>query len=213
MRLYHPGIIARGVPLSLSDTQHHYLKRVMRLKTGDPFCVFNERDGEWSIQGACYTFIRSSVTPAFLWLAFPILRQTERLRFLIEKATEIGVTHFLPLQTDHTQGRFDERKAKLWSVEAVEQCERLDIPQFFSVQSLENLLTLDVQWAVALERSSSSSYAQKVNGLIIGPEGGFSEREKNEIHKRNLSCVSLGQNILRAETAALVGLFYIKNML
>ena len=184
----------------------------MRLKTSDSFSVFNEREGEWSVQGEHYTFLRSFAPPPSLWLAFCPLRQTERLRFLIEKATEIGVTHFLPLRTDHTQGRFDERKAKLWSIEAVEQCERLDVPQFLPLQSLDTLLTLDVQWAIAMERSSSSSLTQKAEGIIIGPEGGFSEKEKDIMHKRNLSCVSLGETILRAETAALVGIFYIKNM-
>ena len=176
----------------------------MRLKKSDPFRLFNEEEGEWRIQEEIKECVRPFKPSPPLWLAFSPLAKPDRMRFLIEKATEMGVTTFIPLKTRYTQGHFDSKKALAWAIEASEQCERMDIPLFGDMCGIHDLLSMNVSWALALERSSHVSAISHANGLIVGPEGGFSNEEKESL--KDISSLTLGPRILRSETAVVAGL-------
>ncbi|MHA1558352.1 MAG: RsmE family RNA methyltransferase [Alphaproteobacteria bacterium] len=217
IRLYIKDSIKKD-KISLNQWQSHYLVNVMRCTKNDFICVFNEKDGEWTaslnflgkkVSLIVDKHIRKPKISPVKWLAFPILNTQQRLHFLIEKATELGVTHFQPLITDYTQKKnVNYEKLERIATEAVEQCERFDIPIFFQVAPFDKFLKhlpMDISWFVALERSDGLPLKNLENekiGILIGPEGGFSIKEKEKIEP--LLTVNLGNNILRSETAALV---------
>jgi 16S rRNA (uracil1498-N3)-methyltransferase len=204
IRLYYPDRI--HLPLTLSPQQSHYLKIVMRLKKEDLFSVFNEIEGEWLITGSEKTQIKKPYRMPFLALAFAPLAKHDRMRFMIEKAVELGVTHFFPVKTHHTQAKFNLQKARSWAIEAAEQCERLSIPVFDSLTALQDLFKKDIAWAIALERTPNENANLSSNGLLVGPEGGFSAQEMEFLKGQKCKILNLGSYILRAETAVVCGL-------
>jgi 16S rRNA (uracil1498-N3)-methyltransferase len=147
-----------------------------------------------------------------VWLAFSPLR-THLTHFVIEKATELGVTHIQPIISDYTQHRqvcID--KYKKIAIEATEQCERLSVPRIFDAKNLYEFIDArpQINWLAAIERTSSplisiDTEKKESVGVIIGPEGGFSESERSVLAK-SVTIVSLGNSILRSETAALFAL-------
>jgi 16S rRNA (uracil1498-N3)-methyltransferase len=216
-RLYVDHDLAVGIDTPLSSDHAHYLLSVMRKNDGDAVRVFNGRDGEYlgeikrigkkdavlkiaeKIQGQPET-----IRATHLYFA-PIKK--DRLGFLIEKATELGVTDFHPVMTDHTENRhFKHDKVIRQIVEAAEQCERLDMPHLHDITELSDLP--DDQIYAAIERQDAKIFCPQSNyddiAILIGPEGGWSEKEIQSLQSRpSIIPVSLGPRILRAETAAL----------
>ncbi len=130
------------------------------------------------------------------------------MNFLIEKATELGVTDFQPIFCERTNShRLNIERLIKNSHEASQQCERLDVPKVHAPLGLReflNKLPDNVQWYAALERSDSDPVAIEFPaGFVIGPEGGWSVQEQGML-KKCARPISLGKNILRAETAAIV---------
>lgn len=229
LRLYIEETLTAQGRVHLDAKQSHYALHVLRLGAGEPMLAFNENDGEWEgifgigSKRICF-FLPSQkkcdplILPR-LGLAFAPLK-TERLGFLLEKATELGVTDLFPLQTDRTQHvRLNRDKIRDQLISAAQQCERFDIPLLYPLQSLpETLERLVPTWTVivAMERQTGScphDLAQKEESaqgerycLFVGPEGGWSEREKELFHARQIPYLSLGPLVLRAETAAVAGI-------
>ena len=155
--------------------------------------------------------------PGDVWLIFCPLKKT-RTDFLIEKSTELGLRKFLPTLSDKTQTKklsMDRFKKNI--VEAVEQCGGTFIPEISPISSLAKVIeelpkertiifcdeSLD---SIKINESLLQMNSEKV-ALLVGPEGGFSDRERNLLRtKKNVLPVSLGNRILRAETAAVVAL-------
>ena len=133
--------------------------------------------------------------------------------FLIEKAVELGVTHLHPVLTEHTEVRkLNEDRIKTQIIEAAEQCERLDIPTIYPLLPLHDVLKTigtDIKILAGIERQEHAPYIANINidypvAALVGPEGGFSPDEISLLKTiDNMTFVSLGQNILRAETASL----------
>ena len=148
-------------------------------------------------------------------LFFAPLKKTQT-DFVIQKATELGVTEICPVTTEHSNtSKIRTDRWRTTVIEASEQCERLTIPGISQLTNLRTALrnfpssgTLNV----ALERTNGKLDECKFDnahpcGLLIGPEGGFSEEEREYlIQNDRIQTFSLGENILRAETAAIVGL-------
>lgn len=230
-RFYLDTSLKEGTTYSLPVKLDHYVRHVLRLKDGDCICVFNGRDGAWkgllhlekrvsSVQ--CMTFLSPPHVCPPLGLAFcPI--KTERLFFLIEKATELGVTDFFPLQTDYTQGHLKLNIEKIHDqmIATTQQCERFDIPTLHAVQPFDAFLKGSVDkslWHlfIAVERACKKSSAplrkKPFSCVVVGPEGGWSAREKAMIlqtqdeHMAHMDALYLGDLILRSETAALSGI-------
>jgi len=221
IRLMVAAPLAAGVPVTVADTQAHYLANVMRATTGDMLRLFNGADGEW--QARVETVTRKSVTlipthktraqetPPDLILCFALLKR-QKTDLVIEKATELGVSAIRPVITARTQA-YHVNLARLRAIatEAAEQCEGLSVPDIAEPIPLAPLLQ---SWParplyVADERRTAPHLrpAPGPAGLLIGPEGGFADAEIDMIGRHQaVRRVSLGARILRAETATICAL-------
>lgn len=223
-RLYVPAPLIQGDPIALPEGQAHYLARVMRLGGGDIARVFNGVDGEWAceldIQGR-KVFARPveqlRIQPEALGggpkLLFAPLKKT-RTDFAVEKSTELGASAILPVGTAYTQThRVKLERLIALSIEAAEQTERMDLPVIEDKRALFDVLA---EWDTAAplifcdeagEAAPMLDALQNVTapmggGILIGPEGGFSTKERDALRKLDFIVpVTLGPRILRAETA------------
>lgn len=222
-RLYHPddpSIFTAGLEIALSPGQAHYLGVVMRLQPGESVCLFNGRDGEW--RGVIVTLkkqkaivrleccLRAQQAIQGLTLIFAPVRR-EATELVIRMGTELGVTCFRPVITERTNlPRLNTERLCLIAQEAAEQCERLDVPE---IRPPVMLKTLFSDWpqteivAVALEREGAGLAPSQARTLLVGPEGGFSPAEVAFLQNHDsVRCFSLGNLVLRAETASVAGL-------
>lgn len=222
-RLYLNSSFAKGAVLPLEDYHVHYLKNVLRKQRGDAVRVFNGVDGEWlthiqdfkkkSGQLLLDSFIREqSITlPKFDLYFSPV--QKNRMHMLVEKAVELGVSSLNPVLMNRTEFRTvnsDRITANI--IEAAEQCERLDVPVLKPVRFFKDCLDLDL--FVCVERSKGAKSINQCDfsgggGFMIGPPGGFNDEEISIIlGQSNLTSISLSDNVLRSETAAISALSY-----
>ncbi len=223
LRLYSDEHLSENVIIPLDERSFHHACVVMRLKEKDHFLLFNEQNGEF--EGKIYEKQKKSATVHLqkkikepqpskpLHLVFAPLKP-ERMSFLIEKATELGVTHFHPVSMKH--GQYQKINLDKWNdyaLQAVQQSERFTLPVFESLQAFSQVIESSQRYEsfVARERSSSSKILRdsfknitKETMLIVGPEGGFAEDEKRMLESQgHIHKITLGDFILRAETAAI----------
>lgn len=228
-RLYVKGPLAAGAHVQLDENATHYLKNVRRVGMGDVVRVFDGSNGEYiaaisassdkkSVTIAVEKKIREQPKPGRrTGLIFPPLKK-EAMDFLIEKATELGVDDFYPAvsaQSDVRALNHDRLVAQI--IAACAQCERLTIPVLHPLMPLEKLLGAwpqDHPIIAAIERLAVPApfmpAVQKIaaNGprdvaFLIGPAGGFRAGEKEMLMRLGfIHPVTLGDHILRAETAA-----------
>ena len=201
----------------LPDRCNNHLINVFRMKTHDEVIIYNREYGEWlcniteinrsKILVQCNQLLRQYKNSINASLAFCIIKY-DNVKLIIEKCTELGITDFYPLISDYTQyNKLNIDKLNFIAIQASEQSERLDVPiihNIFNINEFINNLPINVKWYSAIERTNNNSNIDvNINiGFIIGPEGGFSEREKQLlINKTNQ--ISLSKNILRAETACI----------
>ena len=228
-RLYCDTALFNGAELTLDRDQSHYLINVLRYQTGQDVLIFNGVDGEFrasisvadrkKAQLSCHEQTRPQDPMPNLTLVFAPIKKA-RIDFIAEKATELGVGRIQPVMTDFTQvSRVNTDRMAANAIEAAEQTGRTTIPSVDQPISLQNLLE---DWPEGChiifcdeDYAGTASFAfhkqvASLNGpaaILIGPEGGFSPRERDMIrgHKAAVP-VSLGQNILRADTAMLAAL-------
>ena len=222
IRLYVDAPLTAGAAIEASENQAHYLGSVMRRAVGDTVHLFNGVDGEWasrlaSVSRGKATFavetrVRPQAADADLWLMFAVLKR-DSTDMVVQKATELGVSTLLPVFTERTNaGRVNLDRLRAIAIEAAEQSERLTVPTLHPARQLHDSLAnwpTDRALFVALERADAQPVtpARDPAGLLIGPEGGFGPRDHTVIDRcRFVQPVSLGPRILRAETAAIVGL-------
>ena len=220
-RLYVDQRLANGDQVILAEAQSKYLLRVMRLEEGAIVRVFNGRDGEWRcalvIHGKKAILepverMRAQTTALDLTLMFAPIKKT-RTDFIVEKASELGVRTLQPVITEYTQtNRVRTDRLQALVIEAAEQTERMDIPEVRDAAKLSDCLAI---WdsSTPLYNCDEGSTArpmvqalkdvkQKAVGLLVGPEGGFSPRERDMLRALDFVIpVTLGPRILRAETA------------
>ncbi len=220
-RLYCNQDLSAETPVSLSSGQAHYLKSVMRLGETATIRLFNGRHGEWvgslsALNKKAGTVIlekqlkEQPVSPPVLHLLFAPIKKN-RMDFLIEKAVELGVTDLHPVITAHTEVRkLKTERIETQIIEAAEQCERLTLPHLHKPESLDQKLknwtkNTQIFWAAErLETSTNLANTNKHNAFLIGPEGGFDDSEiKTLTSCAFIKPISLGEEILRAETASL----------
>ncbi|MDP9196206.1 MAG: 16S rRNA (uracil(1498)-N(3))-methyltransferase [Pseudomonadota bacterium] len=221
-RLYVPDLLGPRKTILLDPDRAHFLRHVLRLEDGDTVALFNGRDGEWA--GTVHFQGKNSVTvtlqnqirvqntlPEIRLLFAPVKK--DRMDFIIEKATELGVTHLQPVLTERTQvGRVNTDRLRSQAIEAAEQCERLSVPV---VQEPEDLAALLSRWPagqtlfLCAEAGESvplaKAFGEAPQGpatFLVGPEGGFSPQELALLRNQPFVMpVHLGPRILRAETA------------
>ena len=210
--------------VALVDDQYHYLVHVLRVQPGSQAILFNETNGEWScsVESISRTLIKLTVNKQLRTCArlpethlyFAPLRK-ERLMDILEKGTELGVTHFHPIITDHTvHGRLNMEKLEIYIQDAAEQCGRCDLPKLLAPAGISGLLsdwnpTTPLFLALEVEDLPPLGLANPTEPahLAVGPEGGWSDIEKQRF--RDMTFVkpfSLGSLTLRAETAAIASL-------
>lgn len=144
-------------------------------------------------------------------LCLGLIRKRDRLEFAVEKATELGVTHISLFRADHTEPfkvRLDRVEAAVSS--AMKQSLRVYLPEVKIFDSLDDLLNRDLSHTLVLQADADGEIAENLSPenadnllMIVGPEGGLSERESNLLASKNTRKVSLGDYRLRAETAAM----------
>jgi 16S rRNA (uracil1498-N3)-methyltransferase len=214
-RLFVAAALHQGATIAPTPAQTHYLVTVLRRTQGATVCLFNGRDGAWSARLArdCLrvdALLSPQAPEPDLWLAFALLKR-DATDLVVQKATELGVARILPVLTARTNaGRVNRDRLTAIAIEAAEQSERLTVPEILPPQPLAALLAAwptDRRLVVAMERSAAPPIAGPAGGLLIGPEGGFTEAELDAL-RRNPVVVpaTLGPRILRAETAAIAGL-------
>lgn len=228
-RIYYSNFLQLNQEIVLSE-EANYLINVLRLKQFDVFKIFNDNK-EYRAQiitvnkkNVIVKLVEeigeNSVLEKQVKLIFSPIK-VQRLEWLCEKATELGVTIFQPVLTEHTYSKNmnNERLMRIIK-ESVEQSERLSMPVIAPTIPLKKVIDEcsdnSVIWANENHNSANSAknlsyYNNKIDSLLIGPEGGFSKTEQEFLqnHQAVIS-ISLGNNILRSETAAIVGLSYIK---
>ena len=225
-RLFVASGLAANSEFELDEGQSRYLLRVMRLETGAVVRIFNGQDGEWqcalrAVGKRAYLTPqrqrREQTKTRDLTLLFAPIKKA-RTDFIIEKATELGVSVIQPVITDYTQNaRVRADKLTLLAIEAAEQTERMDIPHIDEAAPLKSVLaarevssplyfcdegggSMPMQQALIGQHTESAS-------ILIGPEGGFSDTERNLLRSLEaITPVTLGPRILRAETAVVSAL-------
>jgi 16S rRNA (uracil1498-N3)-methyltransferase len=222
IRLHVIAPLHEGAEIDATPSQAHYLGNVMRRAAGDPVRLFNGHDGEWQATIASVRrervrlYVESPLRPQAaepdIWLVFAPLKR-DATDLVVRKATELGVARLLPVLTEHTNtARLNMSRLVAIAAEAAEQCERLTVPAIAAPRRLAELLgdwPADRTLVAALERQDAPPVppASGPAALLIGPEGGFTAAELDALRCGPLVVpASLGPRILRAETAAIVGL-------
>ena len=231
IRLYVDQPLSENATIAPEAGQVHYLRAVMRLGPGDTVNLFNGRDGEWSAQiehldrrdGTLRLHERQqaqAVDPD-IRLAFAPLKAAQ-IGYLTQKATELGATELIPVITERTQvARINTDRLRANAIEAAEQCERLSVP---AVRPPVSFDAFCVGWPAglpllaAVERTGAPTLAATAAeltpplGILIGPEGGFSDEERERLSGLPfVTPISLGPRILRADTAAVAALALVQS--
>ncbi|MEA2999883.1 MAG: rRNA (uracil1498-N3)-methyltransferase [Sphingomonadales bacterium] len=218
-RLYVEQKLAEGASLTLEGPQAHYLAAVMRLGPGDRVKLFDDRTGEWlaeigeagkkRVTLRVRERLREREAVPDLWLLFAPIKRG-RIDWLVEKATELGVARLVPVVTRRTiVDRLNRGRLLAHAVEAAEQCERTALPELVEAQKLDAilrdwpperaLLFADEAGGTPLAQGTAPGPA----AILVGPEGGFTDEEREAIRALPSACpISLGPRILRADTAA-----------
>ncbi len=219
IRLFFSETFSLNMIGKLDKSQSHYLLKVMRIKEKEVFSLFNSH-GEWeakilSISKNIVEFkitkqLRHKENAKELWLAFSPIKSNYQ-NILVQKATELGVTKFIPIIFERSIVRnINKDRFKKIVIEACEQSNRVCVPIIEKPQSLKNFLKLNEYNLVFTDLNSNnkkidiSKLISKPICIIIGPEGDFSETEREQILSYDkISSIKINENILRAETAAI----------
>lgn len=230
-RLFTPQALSENTSLALNEEVSHYLKNVLRMKPERELILFNGHGGEY--QAVLESVSKKTVvvrvgeyrevnteSPLKVELGVCLIKN-DPMDWLIQKAVELGVGSLSPLMSEFTDVKLSsermEKKQQHWqqvAIHAAEQCGRVQVPLLNPVQDIEAWLkavnadkkyVLHPYQAEPIENSSHKT-VQSI-ALLVGPEGGLSEKEVALARSQYyFEPVALGPRILRAETAPLAAL-------
>lgn len=230
-RLFVPVDLVAGRAFDADPAQSHYLANVLRMAEGAELLVFNGRDGEWMARVAAKSKKAVTLEPFELARPQPPLPdlvyafaplKVGRLDYLIQKAVEMGAGVLQPVITQHTQmTKIGTDRIRANAIEAAEQCGVLAIPDVREAVKLDRLLAgwdRDRRLIFCDEDASTDNplpalqgIREKKLGLLVGPEGGFSDDERRQLRALPfVTAIPLGPRILRADTAAVAALAVIQ---
>ena len=219
IRLFFSETLSTNMSGKLDKSQSHYVNKVMRVKENEVFSLFNS-SGEWeakilSISKNIVEFnitkqLRQKETTKELWLAFSPIK-SNYFNFMIQKATELGVTKFLPIVFDRTIVRkINKERLEKVIIEATEQSNRINVPSIEEPQPLNSFLKNYKMDLIFTDLNTSNTkidldrLTSNPTCIIIGPEGDFSEDERVKILSfKGVQPIKINENILRSETAVI----------
>ena len=218
IRLFFSESLSINLKSKLDKTQSHYISKVMRIKVGENFILFNQ-SGEYKakvenlvkgfVEFSIVKKLRSADASKEIWLAFTPIK-LNYLNLMIQKATELGVTKFMPIITERTIVRkINEKRIRKIIIEASEQSNRLNLPELDKLKNLDEFIKENAQTLVIFGDLNSNNKKINIKGsdpicILIGPEGDFSVKERENISKlKKIIPLNINQNILRSETAAI----------
>ena len=219
IRLFFSNSLSADMIDKLDKSQSHYLVKVMRVKENEVFSLFN-KNGEWEakilgisknvVEFKTIKQVRQKENTKELWLAFSPIKSNYQ-NFMIQKATELGVTKFLPIIFDRTVVRkINKERLEKIIIESSEQSNRINVPTIEDAQNLKSFLKNNLMDLIFTDLNSDnqkidkSKLTNKPVCIIIGPEGDFSEIEREEILDfKGVQPVKINENILRSETAVI----------
>ena len=222
IRLFFKESLSLNLTAKLDKSQSHYVNKVMRVKVGEVFSLFND-SGEWeakilTISKSIVEFnitkqLRQKENVKELWLAFSPIK-SNYFNFMIQKATELGVTKFIPIIFDRTIVRkINKERLEKVIIEAAEQSNRINVPSIEEPQSLKDFLSNEKMDLIFTDLNSQNKkidldkLTNNPTCVIIGPEGDFSEEEREKILSfKGVQPIKINENILRSETAVISAL-------
>ena len=233
-RMFVNTALATGATIECSPEQANYLRAVMRMEAGSAILVFNGRDGEWRAElrplgkRAANLAIAEQVRPQpaspDLWYVFAPLKRS-RLDYMVQKAVEMGASRLVPVLTQHTIAeRVNTERMVANAIEAAEQCGVLTLAEVAAPIKLTALLSswpsdrklifCDEGATCANPITTLATLAPGPLGVLVGPEGGFSDHERATISRLPFAhALRLGPRIMRADTAAVAALAIVNAVL
>jgi 16S rRNA (uracil1498-N3)-methyltransferase len=222
IRLFFSESLSLNLTAKLDKSQSHYVSKVMRIKKSEVFSLFNS-SGEWEaiILDISKNIVEFNITKQLrqkenskeLWLAFSPIK-SNYFNFMIQKATELGVTKFLPIIFDRTIVRkINKERLEKVIIEATEQSNQINMPTIEEPQSLDSFLKNNKTDLIFTDLNTTNKkidlnqLTSNPTCVIIGPEGDFSEEEREQILKyKGVQSIKINENILRSETAVISAL-------
>ena len=218
IRLFFSESLSINLKSKLDKTQSHYINKVMRIKIGEKFSLFNQ-SGEYEakvenkdkgvVEFSVIKKLRTVDSVKEIWLAFTPIK-LNYLNLMIQKATELGVTKFMPIITERTIVRkINQKRIRKIIIEASEQSNRLNLPVLDKLKNLDEFIKDNVETTVIFGDLNSNNKKISIKKsdpicILIGPEGDFSYEERENISKlKKIIPLNINQNILRSETAAI----------
>lgn len=235
MRVFQAEPLAPNMHLSLDDKTSHHVARVMRADVGDSLTIFNGEGGEYEgiitsinkkqVIVELKNFIPREVESSLnLYLAQGIAKG-EKMDHIIQKSVELGAKKIYPLITERCNVKLEEtrleKKLQHWSgiiISACEQSGRNKIPEIFFPQTIEHLIShIEADWKFVLSPHQGKPLKEFSIGndatvvLLIGPEGGLSDKEIQQTVQAGFIPLTLGPRILRTETAAVAAMALVQS--
>ena len=224
---------AKNENLELEESDYHHIKNVMRMKKGDIIkvvydgitydCKLTNISNKSSFEVISEN--KKEEKTLLIDIAFYLIKE-QKLNYLLQKTTELGVDKVIPLNTKRSVVKIDDKKEKSkierWNKickEASEQAFRNNIPKVMEISNIKDIVNLDYDLKLLCSLNKNTKNIKKVlqkNNkcvkilLVVGPEGGFDPKEEEYLLENNFVSVSLGCNVLRAETAPVAALSMIK---
>ena len=232
VRIYTDYKISKNVEINISKSQYHYLVNVMRKKDGDKICIFNEVSGEWealmkkkkNLKIVPLEKFRKTISEPDIWICFSLIKP-RNINYLVEKISELGVSRIIPLRTDFSlKTKIDTNRLRKIAIESVEQSNGLMVPKIEEVSRFQDILLnwdqsrfiffCDEKTKKTFFDIEDKHYGKKKYAIFLGPVGGWSSNDRKFIHKvDNFSSVSLGNRLLKADTAGICALSSLKLIL
>ena len=238
-RIYQATPLKTGETIVLDAQAATHVARVLRLKQHDQIIVFNGQGGEYvgvittidkrSVQVTLGSYQQTKMeSPLHIGLVQGVSR-SERMDYTLQKSVELGVSEIYPVTTQHISVHLDAARAQKKRVHwqgvvnsACEQCGRDRLPEVHELVSLQScvdsLSAVDTQLMLVLDHRASTTLNQvsMTNNnriiMVVGPEGGLSDDERDWLVENGFTAVSMGPRVLRTETAALAAIAVMQSL-
>ncbi|MFT5576713.1 MAG: 16S rRNA (uracil1498-N3)-methyltransferase [Bermanella sp.] len=226
-RIYYADAYVANTSIKLDETASRHLCQVLRLSAGHPLTVFNGQGQAFAAEIELADRKRALVRvgaekasdpqpPLAIHLGIA-LSKGDRFDWVVQKATELGVSHITPLQTQRVDVRLNreraEKKLRHWQqiiISACEQCGRNTLSALSEITALDQWLAIsaDEKWVLCPDNAQALATEHRPTSvaLLIGPEGGLDEMEIAHAQKSGFKALQLGPRVLRTETAPLAAI-------